>query len=196
MTKLELLHYNRLFLKSKQNITFQLPFYKKNFKYSVYFTSLLTPNFTQELDFFHNDNTKPLPTKLHLKRSYLALSWFYYISKTLNPSRNDAPCPKLAILPSKRSLYTLSKAPMAHKTNSKEQFMFKFYFFKFSFSLLLDKKFLASSLNEALLAFFLIRKTFPIFETNLLFIKYYHVQFLFHENFFYNFDKFSKNHLN
>jgi ribosomal protein S10 len=37
---------------------------------------------------------------------------------------------KFAFLPIKRKSYTLTKAPMAHKTNSKEQFVFKFFKFK------------------------------------------------------------------
>lgn len=39
---------------------------------------------------------------------------------------------KFSFLPIKRKSYTLTKAPMAHKTNSKEQFVFKFYKFKAS----------------------------------------------------------------
>jgi hypothetical protein len=81
---------------------------------------------------------------------------------------------------------------MAHKTNSKEQFMFKFYFFKFSFYNHLDDKVIPASVNAALLLFYLIKKSFPIFETNLLFIKYYHIQFLFHDGTFFNFYDFHK----
>jgi len=62
---------------------------------------------------------------------------------------------------------------MAHKTNSKEQFMFKFYFFKFSTSVTTDHRTIPLTSNEALLVFYLIKKTFPFFETNLLFLKYY-----------------------
>ena len=74
------------------------------------------------------------------------MSWINYLSEKSNHSTNrytqkktdqekndiEHKASHISILPSKRSLYTFQKAPMAHKTNSKEQFMFKFYFFKFT----------------------------------------------------------------
>ena len=96
----------------------------------------------------------------------------------------------LAMLPSKRSLYTLTKAPMAHKTNSKEQFMFKFYFFKFSTYINLNNSLIPSSVNEATLLYFLIKKTFPAFETNLLFMKYYQLNFPYNDGTYFNFKAF------
>ena len=62
---------------------------------------------------------------------------------------------------------------MAHKTRSKEQFEFRFYFFKLSFTTFFKKK--TQPLNTDHLLFVLLntKRIFPIFETNLLFLKYY-----------------------
>ena len=75
-------------------------------------------------------------------------------------------------MPIRRKKYTVTKAPMAHKTNSKEQYGFKFYFFKASFQSNLDSHMMISSVDFG--AFFInnLKKLFPIFSTNLLFLKY------------------------
>ena len=96
----------------------------------------------------------------------------------------------IAILPSKRSLYTFQKAPMAHKTNSKEQFMFKFYFFKFTKSTWIFTHLLSSEVASTMLALDLVKGTFPAFETNLLFLKYYQFTFPYWGGSFYNFNIF------
>lgn len=80
---------------------------------------------------------------------------------------------KFAFLPTRRTSYTLVKAPMAHKTNSKEQLMFRIFYF--TTSIKADFKFnnQPTSLHSALLILFLTRSLFPIFETNLLLLKSY-----------------------
>ena len=78
---------------------------------------------------------------------------------------------------------------MAHKTNSKEQFMFKFYFFTLSFKLTTPYKTLPRSAGGSLLVFYLIKKRFPFFETNLMFLKYYQVSSLYLESRSLNFHK-------
>ena len=64
---------------------------------------------------------------------------------------------------------------MAHKTNSKEQFLFKFYNFKFSFSLSPHESFVPSSIRQGAYVLLLTRRLFPVFETNLLALKYYEI---------------------
>lgn len=98
-----------------------------------------------------------------------------------------------SVLPSKRSLITLPRAPMAHKTNSKEQFMFKFYFFKFNTSITTNPKLIPQTSDEALLAFYLMKKTFPCFETNLLFLKYYQIRMAYFGGSFFNFNQHVQN---
>jgi hypothetical protein len=85
--------------------------------------------------------------------------------------------PRIAILPSKKSTYTLTKAPMAHKTNSKEQFLFKFYNFRFSFTLRVNPDLTPSTLSQGAYSTTLTRRLFPVFETNLLFLKYYEITY-------------------
>ena len=111
-----------------------------------------------------------------MKKSYLILSWFSYLSSAgaFNKSRKGSPrAIKLAILPSRRKMYTLTKAPMAHKTNSKEQFLLKFYNFKFSLTLDHCRTLVPSSPAAGAHQFLLLQKIFPVFETNLLLLKYY-----------------------
>lgn len=89
----------------------------------------------------------------------------------------DKAIPQIAILPCKQRVYTLTKAPMAHKTNSKEQFLFKFYNFKFSISLYLPPRLVPNSITQGAHSLTITRKLFPVFETNLLFLKYYQVSY-------------------
>ena len=175
--------------------------YSSSISYELHFASLISPAFSNSGNFINVDDSKTLPKKIHLKKSYLAMSWFNYlhessISSTLpfgekpNDKSSIKPTSHLAILPSKRSLYTLVKAPMAHKTNSKEQFMFKFYFFKFSITLPLSNTLIPDSIDKAVLTYFLVKDLFPVFETNLLFLKYYQIMFPYKESNFFNFNLF------
>ena len=180
--------------------------YKNNFSYELHFASLIAPNASIDSNVFAVDNSALLPRKVHLKKSYLALSWFNYLTTLppLNKTRSETsdegaqvsekvtrnPTLRFNILPSKRSLYTLQKAPMAHKTNSKEQFMFKFYFFKLKISTSVDPKIVPRSVNASLLAFYLMRNTFPVFETNLLFLKYYQIRSMYADSIFFDFNSF------
>jgi len=61
--------------------------------------------------------------KIILKQSYLILTWVYYFSFLNTKKKNKI---KISILPVKKKLFTLTKAPMAHKKNSKEQYNFIF----------------------------------------------------------------------
>jgi ribosomal protein S10 len=89
----------------------------------------------------------------------------------------DRKHPRIAILPPTKSMYTLTKAPMAHKTNSKEQFLFKFYNFKFSFNLKTDSELAPTSLAQGAHSLAITKKLFPVFETNMLFLKNYEISY-------------------
>ena len=80
---------------------------------------------------------------------------------------------KFAHLPIKRTSFTLTKAPMAHKTNSQEQFVFKFHKYKISIKTRLTIEYSIKSIDEQLLALLLAKSIFPVFATNLLLLKYY-----------------------
>jgi hypothetical protein len=79
---------------------------------------------------------------------------------------------KFSFLPIRRKSYTLTKAPMAHKTNSKEQFTFKFYKFKASIKTYFVTEYRLNSVDQSLLALLMTRKAFPFFETNVLLLKH------------------------
>ena len=189
-------------------------FYQKNFIFRLHFASLISPSLLQNPAIMSVSYSESLPRKIHLKKSYLALSWFNYLNQKTNKSSHTASSAetgdvkdlssknslKFRILPSKRSLYTFQKAPMAHKTNSKEQFMFKFYFFKFSIHVTTPLENIPKSVNSSVSAYYIMRSTFPCFETNLLLLKYYEISSLYKEKNFFNFHHFtssrSKNKLN
>jgi len=145
-------------------------------RYSFRFTSLVAPHIPS----FIADDSKlsdPVSTRrAFLKKSYLLASWLLYLShkSTSNAAKST---PRIAILPSRQIVYTLTKAPMAHKTNSKEQFLFKYYNFKFSVELRLTSQTAPSTINQGAYSLTLTKELFPVFETNLLFLKYYNVSY-------------------
>ena len=119
------------------------------------------------------------------KKSYLLASWFYYLARKDSYSNipvNQSKGPRLAILPSRQTIYTLTKAPMAHKTNSKEQFLFKYYNFKLSADLFLESRYVPSSAEQGALVLRTVEDHFPVFETNVLFLKYARIIYPFFAN--------------
>lgn len=126
--------------------------------------------------------------KLHLKQSYLLLTWFYYLTFIQNPQKVKSL--NLFVQPLKPQKYTILKAPMAHKTWSKEQIQFKFYKFKISFKSFLMENNRLRSCDEALLFILLSKRFFPVFETNLLFMKNYSFFFYLQDGSFFNFSAF------
>ena len=117
--------------------------------------------------------------RVSAKRSYLIFSWLHYLT-TRSLSREIECRVRISMLPSTQSFYTITKAPMAHKTRSKEQFIFKFYHFVITFKV--DPLLMVSSRSTSIesLAYVLIltKQLFPVFETNLLYLKYYRVMYL------------------
>lgn len=148
----------------------------RRIRYSFRFISLIAPSPSHLPTEYHSSAYSPLPKRLLLRRSYLILSWLYYLTSA-TPRLKDKAQPSIAILPARTSKYTLTKAPMAHKTNSKEQFMFKFYKFKFSFNLSVEEDSLPLSPSQGAYALSLTKDLFPSFETNLLFLKTYEITY-------------------
>ena len=106
-----------------------------------------------------------------MKQSYLIYTWFYFLTLSVKKTKNKAI--KFAFLPVRRKFYTFTKAPMAHKTNSKEQFIFWYYKFKASIATRYeDKNAGITTLTGSRLSLLLIKTSFPIFGTNLLMLKY------------------------
>lgn len=66
---------------------------------------------------------------------------------------------------------------MAHKTSSKEQFEFYFYNFKVSFTVPVSPSAVAPSVTAGAHLTALTKFTFPVFESNVLFLKTYKVHY-------------------
>lgn len=168
----------------------QLIINSKNIKYQFLFVSLISPFTINKLRFSHISNINK--KKVFIKQSYMILVWFYYLS-FLNRRSSDDYRLNVASLPITKRIFTTTKAPMAHKTRSKEQYQFKFYKFKISFNATLIEKYtFLNSLDSALLAILINKKNLPQLETNLLFLK--SLTFLIHTrdvNYF-NYNFFSK----
>lgn len=149
---------------------------KPDIIYRFKFTSLISPYLLSDLRLFHissSPSTKGKSTVL-LKQSYLLLTWFYYLkNQKTSEQANFKKLIRFSFLPTKRTMYTLTKAPMAHKTNSKEQLVFRV--FKFTTSIETDFIYHKhpQTIDSTLLILLLTRSTFPTFETNLLFLKNY-----------------------
>ena len=172
---------------------------KFDFRYSFMFTSLISPQLTTEFrtrqwkDVY---NTYNRSSRISIKKSYLMLTWMYYLTfalKSTNKTNEKTQIIKFGFLPSTRKTYTLTKAPMAHKTFSKEQFAFKFYKFKVSIKAALDPNYQINSLNQSTSALLIAKNSFPVFETNMMFLKFYKIKMLSTAPHFYSYFKFIYN---
>lgn len=162
-------------------------------RYEFRFVSLIPPHipsFINSNNILKNRLGISNTRRPFLKKSYLLLSWFHYLlSDRSNVTQSRLKNPevlKIAILPAKQNTYTLTKAPMAHKTNSKEQYLFRFYNFKFSINL---KPYFHSAISSRVGGAYILNLTntiFPVFETNLLFLKYYKVNHPLRDIFFFS----------
>ena len=99
----------------------------------------------------------------------------YYL-KTSTHLKTTKPV-SFVTLPIKKKQYTLQKAPMAHKTNSKEHYKFKFFFYKIIFHTSIKNSLKPSSFNAGLFFILMIKPFFPFFGTNQLLLASYKLQF-------------------
>lgn len=157
--------------------------------YNFTFISLIAPFLINNLRLstIGTNLTPSSKSKLLIKQSYLILTWFYYLTISVSNNKQSKQSISFSFLPIKSKSYTLTKAPMAQKTRSKEQFHFKFYVFKVSVKTTLVNKFALQSLDQTLLAFLITKSTFPVFETNLLFLKNYTLNLCFYDKNFFNY---------
>ena len=184
------------FLKTKLTLTPSKD--KTFFEYKILFVSIIPPHYSTSINVFASnswqDNSK-LPNKYFIKNSYLILAWFYQLQlisnkKPITDDVNNKQLIKFSVLPSKRTHYTLTKAPMAHKKNSKEQYEFKFYFITASFKGQTESSKVVNSCDAAAALLLLIKKFFPTFSTNVLFLKTSRVWFTYHDCTFFNYHLF------
>jgi hypothetical protein len=169
-------------------------------KHTLKFASLYTPASFKDMSLFfrgtskYNSFLKNKPNKkILVKQSYVMLIWLSYIAKSHKASdleRNDllskASCPSFFIYPFRNYKTTITKAPMAHKTYSQEQFMIRFYKFSISFHTNLSIPGCINSgipgVNSSLFFSSFLRQNMPILGTNMLILHKY-------TTFFYSLDK-------
>ena len=144
------------------------------FNFKFYFISLISPFIVNNVKFFFEKNI--YEKKILLKQSYIMLTWFYYLNFIQKNSKTKNKI-KIFILPVKNNKFTLTKAPMAHKNWSKEQYKFQYYKFLLKFNFFLSEKNNLTSINSSLIFILLTKKNFPNLETNILFLK--NIQFFF-----------------
>lgn len=174
-----------LYINSKKII-----FNSKKIIFNFYFTSLISPFLLNNLRFL--TDTRISEKKILLKQSYILLSWFYYLT-FLNQKMNTKNNLKFAILPSSKKIFTLTKAPIAHKNWSKEQYKFQFFKFKITFNVFLKENNNLDSSNKSILFALLTKKKFPQFETNLFFLKNINLIYYFYDFNLFNYYYFLKN---
>lgn len=153
-----------------------------SFKFTSYFPlhkiSALSPNYIKNNVEIENKHKK------YIKQSYLLFTWFYYI----NLFDKKKKLINFFTLPITKYHFTLTKAPIAHKTWSKEQYGYKTYNFVISFKNITFEH--AFSLNEFLFIIHSFTKTYQHNETNLFFLKSLRFYFKITDNNYFNFSRF------
>lgn len=153
---------------------------KNNCKVTLFYVSLINPfiltNYTFE-NYKRYSTLKP-NQKIYVKQSYMILTWFYYlnfISKKNIKNKSTLNNLKFFITPKLNRKFTITKAPIAHKTRSKEQILFTFFKFRASVTLNNSDYFkdysFYTSIDQTLLSILLAKKTISFSETNLLFLQ-------------------------
>lgn len=151
---------------------------KHGSKVSTSYVSLINPFILSNYSF---ENYKRFATlkpnqKVYVKQSYMILTWFYYLNFVFKTkTKKKITGLRFAMAPKIRRKFTITKAPIAHKTRSKEQILFTFFKFKmtvnvYNFSKINNFEFYTNS-DQALLSIILTKKTLALSETNLLFLQ-------------------------
>ena len=133
--------------------------------YTFSFSSLLPLSSSfgllKKLQFSNNQ----LPTRLLIKRSFILFLWVNYLKNQSTPTTKV----RLSYVPTKKSLTTLARAPMAHKKTSKEQFKWTYLRFRLYVEEVGSKKTpRLTSAHARLFAGSLVNRLSP-FSTNLIF---------------------------
>ena len=145
---------------------------KHKFNYSLKFTSLISPSTITNLSLLESTtNGNEKHKKLLVKQSYILLIWILYLKGKYSNFDDNQQVPSFFVHKKSRYKTTKLKTPMAHKTFSQEQFLFKFYSLSISFSSAQNTKALSKGTNASIYVTLLLRNSMPSFSTNLLFLK-------------------------
>jgi hypothetical protein len=145
---------------------------------SYSYISLFNPSSIKNITLYHrninvNNSAKSFRSsfrnyKILVKQSYLMSAWFYYYS---NNTLRTKKVKGFVTLPCRQSKHTATKAPMAHKTYSQEQFIIKYYFLVFTMEYNSFSTDHTNSINKSLLIANQFHKL-PNFNATNLFIIY------------------------
>jgi hypothetical protein len=132
--------------------------------------------------------------KIYVKQSYVILTWFYYLNfLTTKKNKFFVKNIKLFIAPKKIKKFTITKAPIAHKTRSKEQILTNFFCYKTSYKIEdpnnMKKNLFFETLDQVLLLILLAKDSLSLAETNLFFVKRNRVLFKFSDSLFFTYKK-------
>ena len=176
-------------------------------QHTLKFGSLFAPHSLKEISLLFRNSTKynsllvnKPNKKILVKQSYIFLIWISYLSQSGDSTTSDkkegkskSGCPSFFIYPFRNYKTTITKAPMAHKTYSQEQFMMRFYKFSISFysnnsvsGHFGDKSYL-SGLDKILYFSHFVRRDMPYVGTNMLFLSKYTVVFYSIDSSFFSF---------
>lgn len=133
--------------------------------YTFFFSSLLPLSSSQESLKKLHFGRKRLPTRLLIKRSFILFLWINYL-KSQSTRANKV---RLSYVPTKRSLITLARAPMAHKKASKEQFKLTYLKFRLHIEEAVSKESPKLTTSHARLLALSVGNRLGSFSTNLVF---------------------------
>jgi hypothetical protein len=157
-----------------------------NLIFNFTFASLFSPVLLNTTHFMF-DNFAKLNRRISLKQSYVILSWFYYINTLKFKQDDKKKIFRFFVIPVKKQILTVTKAPLAHKKWSREQYKFQFYNIRISFKSIFFDEPLDGSFTQTLLFFLTMRKLLPAYETNLFVIKNFRLLLNICEPEFFNF---------
>jgi len=163
---------------SKTILKYSLNPIKYGCQVSTSYVSLINPFLLNNYSFENYKRFSILKPnqKIYVKQSYMILTWFYYLSFVNKKNKNKKLSNlKFFIVPKIKRKFTITKAPIAHKTRSKEQILFTFFKFAAIFNVyntsVIDNFSFYTDCDQVLLSILLTKKSIALSETNLLFLK-------------------------
>ena len=173
-------------------------------QHTVKFGSIFAPDSLRGINLLFRSRTdynsllinKP-DKKILVKQSYIFMVWVNYLhNQRSNPDKEDITTknPAFFIYPKRNYKTTITKAPMAHKTHSQEQFMVRFYSFSITFySSYVDSRYrMLNSVDKAGYFASFLRGAVPFVGTNMLFVSKYNLVFHSRDILFFSLVNFNK----
>lgn len=144
-------------------------------------------------------------SKISIKQSYIILVWTYYLSNRSQNRHNletesdvkhpvskdrNTKIPSFFIYPPRKSKFTLTKSPMAHKTFSQEQFFYKNFRLSVSFFCFVPRNGVINGAYSSLYFAISVLNNIPNPSTNMFLLQRYTVFYLSRDPSFFSFFEF------